>query len=152
MKIWSVILAATVIFGAGLVSGVLIGRSTAPLSPPAAPKPPGKRIESRQQAVSWLNRISQFLEMAEKDLEITPEQKKEIEKIFHDSQTRLHTLWEEIKPRLSQETQLLRERILQVLTPEQREKWEREYENRYNWKRFQPKTPPEQPDQPEQPQ
>jgi len=66
-----------------------------------------------------------FVERLERDLELTPEQIGRIEEIVHESRIEFEGLRREMRPRLRDQMDRTTERIAEVLTPEQREKFER---------------------------
>lgn len=106
-----------VIFGTGVVTGGLLVRFTglplpqAPSSgqqkPPPAPSVGGMRIE--------------FLRRAGRELNLTDDQNKLINKIFRDSQERTKRIMEPIAPQIREEIKRTRAEFVDVLTPEQRE-------------------------------
>ena len=114
MNRWRVILAAIVIFAAGVASGAVVVRTYAPrivkrthVSPPL---PIGH--DRRQEYISKLDR----------ELQLTPEQRAKIETILADSQKRMKELWEPMEPQVKEEYRRTRREISETLTPEQQEK------------------------------
>ncbi len=115
MNSWKVILATMVIFATGVVTGGLLvyhvdvraphvkrpGATAA--RPPAAPSAGVMRVE--------------FLRRAQKELDLTPEQRERIDKIIKDSQERTRKIMEPV-------LQHTRQEFIEVLTPEQRAKFE----------------------------
>ncbi len=124
MNSWKVILATLVIFGSGVVTGGLlvsyavhanlVKRPTAqPIQPP------------QQQALTpWMQRARDLLHRMDRDLELTPEQHKNIEKLITESAERTKKLWEPIAPQMNKEMQKLHHDIREELTGEQRRKFE----------------------------
>jgi Spy/CpxP family protein refolding chaperone len=131
VKIWKVILAVVVIFSAGLVTGGLAMRTQmrAAQKPPAAvpPGPPGSGM--------WSVSRSQFVEKMHRNLDLTPGQCKQVEKIMKESHDRMAKLWEPIAPQAKEETKNVREQILAVLTPDQRPKFEEIFKSKYKKER-----------------
>jgi len=127
VKIWKVILAVVVIFGAGLVTGALVMRNhmrAAQKPPTAVPGgPPGSGM--------WGVSRSQFVEKMHRQVNLTPEQCKEVDRIMKESHDRMAKLWEPIAPQAREETKLVREEILAVLTPDQRPKCEEFFKAKY---------------------
>ncbi len=113
MKIWKVILATLVIFAAGMFAGVVAGRKTQP--PPAAPKESIPPISSQQR----------FYERLKKELQLTAEQTNRIDKIFAEGNEQVKVIWDLLNPELQKHRQEVYESVRAVLTPEQREKFER---------------------------
>jgi Spy/CpxP family protein refolding chaperone len=119
---WKAIFAAIVIFGAGIVAGgALVSRLHSnwlapahPASDPAStaqvPSPGGMRLE--------------FLRRAQRDLDLTPEQRERIDKILKDSQERTRKLMEPIAPEFHAESKRAREEFRAVLTPQQQERFD----------------------------
>lgn len=114
MKIWKVILATLVIFGAGVVTGSLTVRlhPVAGNPPQAAPVPiwPQQRIE--------------YLQRMQRQLDLTPDQRQKIELILSRSQERMRDLWEPIAPHAREESRHARTQILETLDLKQRRKFE----------------------------
>jgi len=65
-----------------------------------------------------------FLERLERQLELTPEQSRQVEAILEESHREATELHEEMLPRVQAQLEQTRQRILEVLTPEQRQKFE----------------------------
>ena len=114
MNRWRVILAAIVIFGAGVATGAVVVRTYAPkivkrthVSPPL---PIGH--DRRQEYIAKLDR----------ELQLTPEQRAKIETILADSQKRMKEIWEPMEPQVTEEYRRTRREISEILTPEQQEK------------------------------
>ncbi len=122
MNTWKVIFATLVIFIAGLVTGVLVVRNGALYlaSPPAPtavatrPFPPGSAGGVRIE----------FLRRAERELNLTLDQRDQIDKIISASQERTRKLMEPVQPQISEELQQTKEQFLAVLTAEQRARFE----------------------------
>jgi Spy/CpxP family protein refolding chaperone len=120
VKIWKVILAVVVIFGAGFVTGGLLVRTQERRNvkpPPAVPGgPPGSGL--------WGVSRTQFVDKMNRHLDLTPEQCGRIDKIMKESHDRMAKLWEPIAPLARQETKNVREQIFTVLTPGQCSKFD----------------------------
>ena len=123
MKIWKVILAALVIFIAGVVTGGLTAniRHNADTRPavrsPLRTPPP------------WATGKADFpqrdlLRHLEKQLVLTPAQKEHIGKLLRDYDNRKKALWEQIAPQMRDEYRSLRENIGSELGPEQKKKFQ----------------------------
>jgi len=115
---WKVILATMVIFITGVVTGGLLVRfaerepapvehGTAPPRPSAPPGSPG-----------WV-RID-FLRKMQKELDLTADQRQRVDKLLKESQERTKKLMEPISPSLRAEVQRTKEEFRDILTPEQR--------------------------------
>jgi hypothetical protein len=126
VKEWRVILAALVIFGAGVVTGALVvNLSRKPLRPQnvfVGPLPgPGVPANVRPP---WHDQRYEFVRRAERQLDLTPEQRQRIDGLVRDSQQRTKTLWEGFSPKLVEEMRKVREQVRDVLTPEQRKRFD----------------------------
>ena len=108
MNTWKVILATLVIFAAGVFTGGLLVKQTSP--PPPIPPPRDIRVQMLQRLARGLN--------------LTAVQNEQIEQILHEGQERSKIFWDLLEPELHAEFRKTREEILEVLTPEQRKKFE----------------------------
>ncbi|HTG43653.1 MAG TPA: hypothetical protein VK633_03890 [Verrucomicrobiae bacterium] len=111
------------IFAAGAATGGLLVRTYAPrivrrlhVSPPLP-----MSIERRMEYISKLDR----------ELELSPEQRKQAEQIIAASQERMKQLWEPFEPRVKEEYRRSRREISEILSPEQREKMKRWHRERF---------------------
>jgi hypothetical protein len=121
---WKPILAALVIFAAGVVTGGLtVGlrrvatgpRWTAPGVEPSRPWLT-QRLAGQQ---------GELFRRMERQLDLTAEQRERVETIVRESQERIHALAEDLAPRTREELRRMRERIREELTPPQRRKFEK---------------------------
>lgn len=120
MKPWKAILAAVVIFLAGMTSGAMAahlyrikGRRPAPPNVPANPPP----MRSMGQRIEFMRRLGD-------KLALTPEQRERIDRHLHKCQQNLRELWEPLEPIATEEMDLLRQRMESELRPDQRERFE----------------------------
>ena len=116
MKIWKIIFAAVVIFAAGFVTG---GLATSKVEPP--------RKESRGGTGPFgmnKERRAEYIKKLHKNLQLTTEQSAQVETILVESQNRMKKLWEPMAPEAKAEYGRTRKEITQILTPEQRKKFE----------------------------
>jgi hypothetical protein len=109
VKTWKIILAASIIFGTGLVSGFLIAGQL--------------QNRSRGPHPIMAQRM-ELLRRMERPLDLTPAQQKRIGEILRASQERMGKLWDQIRPQAQDEFRVARELIRAELTPEQRKKFE----------------------------
>ncbi len=119
MNTWKVILATMVIFGTGVVTGMVGGgllvryagipfpQVRRPARPPA---PPASAGGARMD----------FLKRVQNELDLTPEQHARIDGILRDSQERTKKLMEPVSPLLRDELKRTRAEFVDVLTPKQR--------------------------------
>jgi len=117
VKPWKVILAAVVLFAAG----VLAGATVTSLRAKAAWKERQARREA-QSPVTWQR--FDFLRRAQRSLELSAEQEARIETHLKESQERFRKLWEPVAPQARAEFDRLRDQIRTELTPEQQAKFD----------------------------
>jgi Spy/CpxP family protein refolding chaperone len=119
---WKVILATIVIFSTGVLTGGLLVRHTEKLqAPPPRQDPPHTRPA---MAVSAGSLRLEFLRRAQRELDLTAEQRERIDKILKDSQERTHQIMQPVAPELHAELDRTKEQFLGVLTPAQRIRFE----------------------------
>jgi hypothetical protein len=126
VKEWKVILAALVIFGAGVVTGALVvNLSRKPLRPQNVfiGPPPGAAVSAGVKP-PWHDQRYEFVRRAERQLDLSPDQRQRIDALVRDSQQRTKTLWEAFSPKLAEEMRKVRDQVREVLTPEQRKRFE----------------------------
>jgi hypothetical protein len=110
-----------VIFGAGVMTGGLLVRQTILVHPP---KPPHTGSFNRTIPNSpGVTRI-EFLRRAERELNLTPDQKAQADKIIIASQERTKIIMEPVAPRIREELQQTRDQFRAVLTPEQQTRFD----------------------------
>jgi len=114
---WKVIVAALVIFAAGVVTGgltvKLAGRKLRGSAlPPIAQQPvePAPPVWQRMEA----------LRRMDGSLRLSPEQRERIDALVRESQDRVRRIWEPVQPETQREFRELRERIRRVLDDRQR--------------------------------
>jgi len=103
---WKVILATIVIFAAGAVTGALLVRHSSRPGQGAG----GTRFE--------------FLRRMERELDLTQEQRKKIDKILKESQEQTRRIMEPVSPALHAQLQRTKEEFREVLTPEQQTRFD----------------------------
>lgn len=126
MKVAKLILAALVLFLAGVAGGIALS---------------DLRWKSRVRAernrrevlASPMGYRLEFLRRAQRELNLTAEQQGRIEKHIQDGQERFRQLWEPVAPQVRTEMESVRERIRAELTPAQQQKFERMLKER--WRR-----------------
>src|SRR4051812_4691261 len=119
VKIWKVILATLVIFGAGVITGGLLVNHVVKIKKTAnKPAPP------LQALTPWQQRSRDLLHRMERELDLTPEQRQHVEKIIMESQERTRSLWKPIAPQMNREMVRVREEMREELTPEQRKRFD----------------------------
>jgi len=117
---WKPILAALVIFAAGVVTGGLTVqiRQPRPATTPAGDAPVRK--------VPAMPREAQLRELSRRmqaELDLAPEQRDRIESIVRDSQERMKAVRDEVGKKIGEEFREMRQKIRLELTPDQRRKF-----------------------------
>ncbi len=124
MKEWKVILATLVLFGTGVVTGGLLVHLTSGKPQRVKALYPGNPpLFNPKNAAHDLSR-AQYIRNLTSQLELQPEQVAKIEGALQASQQRSKALWETIQPKLNEEVRKSRDQIREVLTPEQRKKFD----------------------------
>jgi hypothetical protein len=114
VKVWKVILAALVIFAAGVVTGGLTVRLKVRDVPPPATGP----------GLGPLRQRGELLDRMQRQLYLSPVQREHIEKILRDSHERMKQLWDSIAPQAQEEHRRVDELIRAELQPEQQKRFE----------------------------
>ena len=129
MSPWKVILAGVVIFVAGAMAGTALSRrapraagvrpmATNQFSPPPAPP-------------NFVAQRMEFLRQAERQLDLTQEQRSKVEQIMNESRQRTRQIMDKLAPELRDELKHTTQSIRETLTSkEQREKFDRLMRNR----------------------
>jgi Spy/CpxP family protein refolding chaperone len=117
---WKVILATMLIFGTGVVTGVLLvyyaipsgarPRAGTALRPGVLTSPGGMRLE--------------FLRRMQRDLDLTPDQRERIDKLLKESQERSRRMMAPLAPALREEVKRAKDEFRQVLTPDQQARFD----------------------------
>jgi hypothetical protein len=117
---WKVILATMVIFGAGVVTGGLLVRLTA-LKPA---KPSHANVPSRSiPTAPGVTRV-ELLRRAERELDLTPEQREKADKLISASQERTKKIVEPIAPKIRDELKQTRDQFRALLTADQQTRFD----------------------------
>ncbi len=124
MNTWKVILATMVIFAAGVVTGGMLSWKLQHAYLPYLPQRPRPAMDRRVQPPSPGGARLEFLRRAQRDLNLTPEQRERIDAILKESQERNRQLMEPVAPQIRLELQRTKEEFRQVLTPEQRARFD----------------------------
>ena len=161
MNTWKVVLATLVIFVAGILTGAMLVRSSARMNPFRQQRNflqlptersqgfqfPREGREGRPPVQS--NAPSQFMRrefsiLLQSELRLTQEQREQIEGIMADGQERIQKVRQRIEPEIRKEMTESRERIRDVLTQEQRERFEQLMKHRLQRRNDEP-TPERRP-------
>lgn len=117
MKSLQLILAATLLFSAGVVAGVMGAR----LQSKAADRQ-AQRQRGELPPPLWAR--SELLRRVQRDLDLSETQRERIEELIRESQESLRALWEPVAPRARSEMESLTSRIRQELDPAQQERFD----------------------------
>jgi hypothetical protein len=126
VKSWSVIFATIVIFGAGVITGGLLvdhvqhtvhSRGAHPTTPP----PPPDDVPS---AMTPEFMKKQFVGQLGDQLQLSKEQREQIQKIIAQGQQNTRDLWKLVRPQFQIVWHDTRQQIRSVLTPEQQKQFE----------------------------
>jgi len=112
MRAWKSILAVVLVFGAGAIFGGLAAVRVAPMWHLA-------RQPARETVVRRIN------ERIDRDLSLTPEQRRQVEAIIADNQRELAEIRRDVAPRVRRTISNSQERIRALLTPEQQREFDR---------------------------
>jgi Spy/CpxP family protein refolding chaperone len=120
VNVWKPILAALVIFAAGVVTGGLtVQIRKPPLAPQPGPNPPVKRVPPMPREAQ-LRELSRRMQA---ELDLAPEQRDRVEAIIRESQERMKTFRDEVGKKIAEEFREMRLKIRTDLSPEQRKKF-----------------------------
>ena len=117
MNTWKVILATMVIFGAGVITGGLLVRLTA-LNQRSKPAHGTAAVSRSIPPQPGVTRV-ELLRRAERELDLTPEQRAKADKLIAASQERTKKIVEPIAPKIREELKQTREQFRGLLTAEQ---------------------------------
>jgi hypothetical protein len=123
VKIWKVILAVIVIYGAGVITGGLTVRTRIPAQRTAEVQNPGPIPFAPHQRIEFLRRM-------QRHVDLNPEQHRRIEGILTESQKRMKELWEPVAPEANEELTRVRNEIFAELRQDQQKKFEEAFKPR----------------------
>lgn len=112
-----------VIFGAGVVTGGLLVGKTSPPAMIRQAMPQAQRAPTFAVPNVGGVRI-EFLRKMQRELDLTPQQRTEVDRILTQSHERTRRLMEPITPQLREEVQRARERFRAVLTEGQKDRFD----------------------------
>lgn len=117
MNYWKVILATMVIFAAGvLTGGVLAWRLEQ-----ANFMRRSHRVNQLTSPGSWR---FEFLRRAQRELDLSPEQRQLVDKILKQSQERTRAIMEPVSPQIRAEMLRTKNEFRKILTPEQQQRFD----------------------------
>lgn len=117
MKAAKFTLAALVIFLAGMAAGAAVNALRHKASAQAEPPAPERTPSPMSYRIDYLRR-------AQKELNLTEEQKSRIDGFVRESQERLRALWQPIAPQAKAEFDALRDKIRAELSEDQRARFD----------------------------
>ena len=122
---WKPILAALVIFAAGVVTGGFVMDIGAPKPPRSFPREHGMRGMEHRPGSMMEGQLNWLMKRIKRDLNLTDDQAAKVESAFTASRDEMKTCWEEMQPRMRASTEKLKEKLRGDLTEEQLAKFEK---------------------------
>ena len=116
MNTWKVILATIVIFVAGAVTGSVLVRQAMLSQPPKQSR--SNSINRTIPSAPGMTRV-EFLRRAERDLNLTPQQREQADKLIAASQERTKKIMEPVAPKIREELKRTKDDFRALLTAEQ---------------------------------
>src|SRR5207245_10200637 len=117
---WKPILAALVIFAAGVVTG---GLTVQIRQPRPAPNPGGTAPIRKVPAMPREAQLRELSRRMQAELDLAPGQRNSIETIVRDSQERMKAVRDEVGKKVGEEFREMLHKIRSELTPDQRKKF-----------------------------
>ncbi len=116
-----------VIFAAGVVTGGLLVRhvQTTELGQESLRRVRTSNIQRVAQPVSAGGMRFEFLRRIQRDLDLTTEQREQIDKILKESQEHARKIMEPVAPEMRAEVQRTTQKFREVLTPEQQARFDK---------------------------
>ena len=120
-------LVTAVIFSSGLAAGhSLSGLRAKALRRDGVGRQDGERHGvAASQSLGPMGHRLEFLRRAQKELELTPEQRLRVQTHLNASQERIRKMWEPMEPQFRSEMDLLKEKLRGEMTPAQVKKLDR---------------------------
>ena len=126
---WKPILAAVVIFAAGVVTGGFVvdhDETKPPLAfPRQFPREHGPRNTEHRPGSQMEGQLEWLMKRIQRDLQLTDTQAAKVESAFKASREEIKTTWDEMRPRMRASTEKLKDKLRGDLTEEQLEKFEK---------------------------
>ena len=129
VNVWKPILAAVVIFAAGVVTGGFV-LDHDEIKPPQAfprqfPREHGSRKTEHRPGSRMEGQLDWLMKRIQRDLQLTDSQAAKVESAFKASREEMKTTWDEMRPRMRASTQKLKDKLRGDLTEEQLKKFEK---------------------------
>ena len=122
---WKPILAAVVIFAAGVVTGGFVVDSDETRPPRSFPREHGSRNTEHRPGSRMEGQLDWLMKRIQHDLKLTDTQAARVESAFKSSREEMKTYWEEMRPRMRASTEKLKKTLRGDLTEEQIAKFEK---------------------------
>ena len=122
---WKPILAAVVIFAAGVVTGNFMVDRGESKPPRAFPREHGPRNAEHRPGSRMEGQLDWLMKRIQRDLQLTDAQAVKVESAFKASREEVKTYWEEMRPRMRASTEKLKQTLRGDLTEEQIAKFEK---------------------------
>ena len=122
---WKPILAAAVIFAAGVVTGGFVVDFGAPKSLRAFPRERGPRNAERGPGSRTEGQLNWLMKRIQRDLKLTDKQAATVESAFKASREEMKLTFEELRPRMRASTEKLKDSLRDDLTEAQIAKFEK---------------------------
>ena len=122
---WKPILAAVVIFAAGVVTGNFMVDRGESKPPRAFPREHGPRNAAHRPGSRMEGQLNWLMKRIQRDLHLNDAQAAKVESAFKASREEVKLCWEEMRPRMRASTEKLKETLRGDLTEEQIAKFEK---------------------------
>ena len=125
VNVWKPILAAVVIFVAGVVTGGFVVNRDETKPPRAFPREHGPRNTEHRPGSRMEGQLEWLMKRIQRDLQLTDMQVTKVESAFKESREEMKKTWDEMRPRMRASTEKLKDKLRGDLTEEQLEKFEK---------------------------
>ncbi len=119
MNSWKIILATIVIFAAGVLTGGILSRRLQQAN--LIRRPSQHRVAQPASPSGWR---FEFLRRAQRELDLSPEQRHQVDEILKASQERTRAIMEPVSPQIRAEMQRTKDEFRALLTPEQQKRFD----------------------------
>ncbi len=116
MKLWKAILAATLLFLCGAVTGALAYRG--------ANAAAAARTQRDASLKDWIETRFGDPSRLQQELGLTTDQTRRVETILNEGRSRMREVWKSCQPQVREEVKRVRERIEAELSPDQKSRFE----------------------------
>ncbi|MCC6234160.1 MAG: hypothetical protein IT580_16065 [Verrucomicrobiales bacterium] len=141
MKLWKAILAATLLFLCGAVTGALAYRGATAAA--------AARTQRDASLKDWIETRFGDPSRLQQELGLTTDQTRRVETILNEGRSRMREVWKSCQPQVREEVKRVRERIEAELSPDQKSRFEELMKrSRSRFKQAETKSPAPAPSQP----